>query len=76
MIVVFVVWADHSVKAKKGKRMDKFLDQAREQRKLWNIKMSVVPNVVKTLWIVRNNIEKKFNKLEIRGRPKTLHTTI
>ena len=35
--------ADHRVKLKVSKKRDKYLDLARELKKLWNMKVTVIP---------------------------------
>ena len=37
-IVDFAVPADHKIKLKEGEKKDKYLDLARESKKLWNMK--------------------------------------
>ena len=41
----FVVLADHRVKIKENEKRDKFLDPARELKKLWNMRVTMVPIV-------------------------------
>ena len=48
-IVDFAVPADHRVKLKEGEKRDKCLDLARELKKLWNMKMTVIRNVISAL---------------------------
>ena len=45
-IVDFAVPSDHRVKLKES---DKYLDLARELKKLWNMKVSVIPIVISAL---------------------------
>ena len=42
----FAVPADHRIKLKECERKDKYLDLAREFKKLWNMKVTIVPNVI------------------------------
>ena len=44
--VDFVVITDKRVKIKETEKREKYLDLAREQRKQWSIKVSVIPVVV------------------------------
>ena len=46
-IVDFDVSADLSVKLKESKNRDKYLELARERRALWNMKLTVVPIVIR-----------------------------
>ena len=45
-IIVFAVPADHRIKRKECEKKDKYLDLARELKKLWNMKVSIVPFVI------------------------------
>ena len=45
----FGVPADHRVKLKKGEKKDKCLDLARELKKLWNMKVTVISTVIGAL---------------------------
>ena len=48
-IVDFVVPADHRIKVKENEKKDKFLDFARELKKLWNMQVTIIPIVIGTL---------------------------
>ena len=39
----FAVSADHRVKLKESEKKDKYLDLARELKKLWNMKVTIIP---------------------------------
>ena len=64
----FAVPADCRVKVKEGEKRDKYLYLVREQKKLWNMKVTVMPMVVGVHGTVPKNREKILDKLEIRGR--------
>ena len=42
-IVDFAVPADHRIKLKECEKKDKYLDLARELKKLWNMKVTTIP---------------------------------
>ena len=42
----FVIPADYRIKIKENEKWDKFLDLARELKKLWNMKVTVIPIVL------------------------------
>ena len=71
----FAIPADHRVKLKENKKMDKYLDLARELKKLWNMIVKVIPIGVGALGTVPINLEKRLEDLEIRGRIETIQTT-
>ena len=60
---------------KKNEKMDKYLDLARELKKLWNMRVKVIPIIVGALGTVPINLEKRLEDLEIRGRIETIQTT-
>ena len=60
---------------KESEKIDKYLDLARELKKLWNMKVKVVPIVIGALGTIPKALEKSLDKLEIRGRIETIQTT-
>ena len=42
----FAVPADHRIKLKESKKKDMYLEFARELKKLWNMKVTVIPIVI------------------------------
>ena len=48
-IVDFAVPVDHRINLKESEKKDKYLDLARELKKLWNIKVTIVPIVIGAL---------------------------
>ena len=45
-IVDFAVPADHRIKLKECEKRVKYLDLARELKKLWNIQVTIIPIVI------------------------------
>ena len=45
-IVDFAVQTDHRIKLKECEKKDKYLDLARELKKQWNMKVTIVPIVI------------------------------
>ena len=45
-IVNFAVPADHRIKLKECEKKDKYLDLARELKKLWNMLVTIIPIVI------------------------------
>ena len=45
-IVDFAVPADHRIKLKECEKRDKYLNLARELKKLWNMKLTIIPIVI------------------------------
>ena len=48
-LVNFTVPTDHRVKMKESKKVHKCLKLVRKLKKLWNMKVTVIPNVVSAL---------------------------
>ena len=63
----FTVTADERVKLKESEKKDKYLDLAREQRKLWKMKVAVTLIVIETFETVSKGFERGLEELEIGG---------
>ena len=63
----FAVPADHRVKLKESEKKDKYLDLARKLKKLWNIKVMMIPIVIGALGIAIEGLVQGLEDLEIRG---------
>ena len=70
----FAVPADHRVKLKENEKKDKHLDLARELKKLWNMKVTVIQIVTGSLGTVTKGLIRRLEDLEIRGGVKTIET--
>ena len=67
--------ANQRVKIKESEKTDKCLDLTRElKKKLWNMRIAVIPVVTRVLETVPKSLEKSLEGLEIR-RIETIHTT-
>ena len=65
----FVVSADHRIKLKGSEKRYKYLDLAREQKKkLWNMKVTVIPIVTGPLGKVTKGLLQGLEELAMRGR--------
>ena len=67
----FEIQADHLTLV----RINKYVDLARELKKLWNIKMKVIPLVLIVLGALPKGLERGLEQLEIKERIKTIQTT-
>ena len=65
------VSADHGVKIKVSEKSDKYFDRVREQGKLWNMKVTVLPFITGAHGMVPKALERNFERLEIVGRAET-----
>ena len=64
----FAVPADHRIKLKECEKQDKYLNLARELKKLWNVKVTIVPIVIDT---VTKGLLKGLEDLVDEWRPST-----
>ena len=70
----FAIPTEHEVKIKENEKTDKYLDLTREQKKMRNMKETVIPIVVGTLGTVHKGLEKRVGRLETRSRIDTIQT--
>ena len=54
---------------------DKYLDLARELKKLWNMKVTIIPIVIGPFGTVTKGLLKGLEDLEVGGRVETIQTT-
>ena len=73
-IVDFAVPADHRVKLKESKKRNKYLDLAWELKKLWHMKVTVIPIVIGAFGTVTKGLVQELEGLETRGREETIQT--
>ena len=71
-IVDFAVPADHRIKLKECEKRDKCLDLARELKKLWNMKVTIIRIVIGAFGTVTKGL---LNDLAVGGWEKTIQTT-
>ena len=70
----FAVPMDHRVKISENEKINKYLDLARGLKKLWNMKVTVIPIVVSIFGTVSKGLGNR-GKLELRGRIETIQTS-
>ena len=66
--------ADHRIKLKKCEK-DNYLDLARELKKLWNLKVTIIPIVIGAFGTVTKGLLKGLGDLKVGGRVETIQTT-
>ena len=74
-IVDFAVPADHKIKLKECEKKDKYLDLARELKKLWNMQVTIIPIVIGAFETVTKGLLKGQEDLEVGRRVETIQTT-
>ena len=74
-IVDFAVSADHRIKLKECEKKDKYLDLARELKKQWNMRVTIVLIVTGAFGTVTKGLLKGLEDLEVGGQVETIQTT-
>ena len=74
-IVDFAVPADHRINLKESEKKDKYFDFPRELKKLWNMKVTIVPIVIGALGTITKGLLKGLEDLEVGRRVETIQTT-
>ena len=59
---------------KESKKKNKYLDLARQLKKLWNMKVTIVPIVIGALGTTTKGLLKGLEDLEVGGRVETIQT--
>ena len=72
---VGIITADHRIKLNECEKRDKYLDLARELKKLWNMKVTIIPIVIGAFGTVTKGLLKGLEDLEVSGRVETIQTT-
>ena len=74
-IVDFAVSADHRIKLKECEKKDKYLDLTGEFKKIWNIKLTIIPIMIGAFGTWTKKLLKGLEDLEVGGRVETIQTT-
>ena len=74
-IVDFTVPADHRIKLNECEKKDKYLDLARELKKLSNMKVTIIAIVSGAFGTVTKELLKGLEDLEVGGGVETIQTT-
>ena len=69
-----MVPVDHRVKMNENEKID--LDLARELKKLWNMKVTVITVVIRALGMVPKDVERRLDGLEIRRKTGAIQITV
>ena len=74
-IMDLAVRADHRIKLKECEKRDKYLNLASELKKLWNMKVTIIPIMIGVLGTISKGWVEWLEDLEITGRVETVPTT-
>ena len=75
-IVDFAVQTDHRINLKECEKKNKYLDLARELKKLWNMKVTIVTIVIGALGTITKGLLKGLEDLEVDGRVEAIQMTV
>ena len=64
-----------SINLQESEKKDKYLDLARELKKLWNMKVTIVPIAIGALGTITKGLFKGLVDLEVSGRVETIQMT-
>ena len=71
----FAVPADHRIKPKESEKKDKYIDHRKELKKLWNMKVTIIPILIGVFCSVTKGLLKGLDDLEVGRRVETIQTT-
>ena len=74
-IVDFAVPVDQRINLKECEKKDKYVDLAREFKKLWNMKVTIVPIVIGAFSAINKGLLRGLEDLEVGGRAETIQMT-
>ena len=75
-IIEFAIPYDTRVDDKEVEKIEKYLDLARELKKVWNMKVTVVPLVVEALGTLAEALEKRLKTIGIETKITELQKTV
>ncbi len=64
----------HRIKLKEREKKDKYLDLARELKKLGNMQVTIIPIAIGVFVTVTKGLLKRLEDLEVGGRVETIQT--
>ena len=71
----FDVPADHIIKLKESEKKDEYLNPAGEWKKLWNMKVTIIPIGIGAFGTVSKRLLKGLEEVEVGGWVVTIQTT-
>ena len=71
----FAVPANNKIKLKECEKKDKYFDLARELKKLWNMKVTILPIVIGAFGTITKGLLKGLDDLDVGGLVETIQMT-
>ena len=75
-IIDYAIHYDSRVNNKEMEKIEKYHDLARELRKLWNMKVKVIPIIIDTLGTTPRQVKKRLEVIGKETRGKELQKTV
>ena len=75
IIVDFAVSPDHRINLKECEKKNKYFNLAIELKKLWNMRVTIVPIVIGAFGTITKGLLKGLEDLEVGGRVETIQIT-
>ena len=66
---------DHGINLKESEKKDKYLDLNGEFKKLWNMKVTIVPIMIGAFGTITKGLLKGLEDLKVGGRVETIQPT-
>ena len=73
--MVFAVPANHRAKRKESEKKDKYLHLAKQLKKLWNMKVTLIQIVIYALGTDPKGLIQGVEDLKVSGRVEAIQTT-
>ena len=71
----FTVPADNRIKLKECEKKNKYLEIAKELKKIWNMKVTIIPIEIGAFGTVIKGLLKRLEDLEVGGQVGIIQTT-
>ena len=68
IIIIILIIIIHRIKLKESEKKDKYLDLARELKKLWNMQVTIIPIVIGAFGTETKGLLKGLDDLKVEGR--------
>ena len=68
----FAIPAQHGIKSKEREKRDKYLELARELKKLWNMKLTLIPTVFGALGMILKGLVRNWKTYELKDKKRSL----
>ena len=75
-IIDFAVPGDSIIEEKEKEKIEKYQDLRRELRKIWNLRVKIIPLAVGSLGAIRKQFDKRLKKIGITAKIGQVQKTV